>query len=350
MDQTPGREETSGLPFRGVTCRLVLAALGLLLGQTAGAGDDVVHYRTDGGMRQLAGEIVRYNRREIVVRTSGGRETTVAADRVAEIDSAWHPAEREADALFQQRRFDEALDRYRAALGAERRRWVQQRLVAGTVRCYQRLDQVVPAVQSFLALVRDDPQTPYFDAIPLCWLPVQPAPTVEREAQAWLGSDEPAAQLLGASWLLATRERPAAAAGLARLAAAPALNAQLRGLAAAQAWRTRVATAGPEEVARWQSAVASLPRELQAGPYFLIGQALARGGQPDQAALALLRVPILYPDQSQLAAEALLAAAGQLKSAGHAAEAEALLRELVARHADTTAADQARAQLERPAP
>jgi TolA-binding protein len=85
---------------------------------------------------------------------------------------------------------------------------------------------------------------------------------------------------------------------------------------------------------------------LRAGPYFLAGKALARHGRHEQAALALLRVPILYPEQRGLAAECLLLAAGQLKMLDSKAEAAALYRELKQAYPESPYADAAQGELE----
>ena len=59
-----------------------------------------------------------------------------------------------------------------------------------------------------------------------------------------------------------------------------------------------------------------------------------RQQQWEPAALALMRIPILYPEQRALAAAALLQAARSLESLGRTDEARRLYREVVGDHAD----------------
>jgi TolA-binding protein len=117
-------------------------------------------------------------------------------------------------------------------------------------------------------------------------------------------------------------------------------------LASAQLWRTRVVTATADDVTQWRERLERMPSELRAGPYFLVGQALARLGQPQESAIAFMRVAILYPEQRQLSAEALTQAGRQLQSLGETKQAAALFREVLLKFADTPSAAVAQARLD----
>jgi TolA-binding protein len=84
---------------------------------------------------------------------------------------------------------------------------------------------------------------------------------------------------------------------------------------------------------------------LRGGPYFALGRALAYHKQHEQAALAFMRVPTLYPKDSQLVIEALLAAAVELEKLGRTEEASSLYRELVNDYQETPQAAQAAVRL-----
>ena len=103
-------------------------------------------------------------------------------------------------------------------------------------------------------------------------------------------------------------------------------------LASAQAWRTEVVTADASKVAAWRDAIGRMPESLRAGPYYVLGRALARLSKWDQAALAMLRALILDPRQRQLAAHALLDAGGVLQKADRPKQAARLYRELIKDH------------------
>jgi tetratricopeptide (TPR) repeat protein len=113
---------------------------------------------------------------------------------------------------------------------------------------------------------------------------------------------------------------------------------RIAALAEAQLWRTSVATADAAQAQVWQAALEKMPRELRAGPSFVVGQVLRRLGRHDEAALALLRVPIHAPEHAHLAARALLDAAATLNDAGQPQEALRLAREVVKDYASTPSA------------
>ena len=82
----------------------------------------------------------------------------------------------------------------------------------------------------------------------------------------------------------------------------------------------------------WSDEVETSPESVRAGPYFVLGRALAHHKQPAEAALDLLRVPILYPEDRPLAAAALLAAGRALEEDSQADAARRLYRELLAEY------------------
>ena len=113
-------------------------------------------------------------------------------------------------------------------------------------------------------------------------------------------------------------------------------------LASAQAWRAEVVTATDETIAAWRTAIQRMPEPLRAGPSYVLGQALARRGQWDRAALAMLEAPILVPRERELAARALLDAGQALEKSGRAKQAVGLYRELIEEHPDSPPASEAR--------
>jgi TolA-binding protein len=90
--------------------------------------------------------------------------------------------------------------------------------------------------------------------------------------------------------------------------------------------------------------VPQLPPLQQAGAYSVIGRALDHQQRLQEASLAWLRIPILYPQQDALAADALSEAARLLDKLGQNAEAYRLREELVRRYPDTPAGAHARQQ------
>jgi TolA-binding protein len=115
-----------------------------------------------------------------------------------------------------------------------------------------------------------------------------------------------------------------------------------------QAWR-EVAFTGErerEQIKRWQERIDELPEDLRAGPNYLLGRAWAGRHDYEQAAAALLWLPLVDDHDFRLAARACLEAALALDRIGQHAESQTLLQEVATRFADTPFADEARALLD----
>ncbi len=296
----------------------------------AGRAEDAVILSATGSHRQVrrTGTIVDLTGSGITLEVGGGRREQIAPDQIISIETEKVPDQRNADRLFAERKYAEALAGYRSAVDAERRTWMRREILAQMVVCYHRLDQIPQAGDTFSIIVRSDPTTQHFAAIPLSWKPQQSPPELERRASAWMAQkDVPAMALLGASWLMNSAERGTAQDTLRQLATGA--DAPVAMLAEAQRWRSQIVTATETETVAWQRRIDQFPARLRAGPYFLLGRALARLNQHEAAALALMHIPILYPIQYDLAAEALLLAGQQLQRAGQEVEARSVYRELV---------------------
>jgi len=328
--------------------RLCIATAVIVAVAFPSAAEDVVHVRTSAGGSgsRMTGEIVDYSGGELKLRTSSGQVLSIPADRVEHVDYTRVEEQVAADNLMLDGKLAEAVVAYGKAFGTEKRPWASNIILAQIILCHRSLGQVEEACAHFEFLVRGDPTTPYFDLIPLAWQTSEPPPTLVTRAQRWLSNNEvPAVALLGASWLLATDRRTVASAVLNRLSTS--VDRRVAELATAQLWRTQMVSATPEQVDRWRRAVRKFPPAVRGGPYYVVGKALARQGRHEQAALAFMRVPILYPQERSLAAESLWGAAGQLKRLGLTAESAALYRELADDYPESPLADAAGDELTR---
>ena len=341
-----------------VSCIRRGAAVGwLVFGSLVGmaCAEDVVVYATgrEGRGRGTArGIVVDFTGEHLVLRVADGREQTIPASRVIEVRTTRAPEQVAGDGFVRARQYEKALERYPAALRNEQRPWVRREIMAQCVRCWCELGQFERAARGFLALVQSDPKTQFFHTIPLAWFPHQPSPAFRQQASAWLENrSSGVARLLGASWLLSTEGRAAAIGALQELRVDR--DARVALLAEAQLWRTQVVRVKPQDVERWRGVIARMPERLRPGPYFVLGQALAAQGREESAALAFLRIPILYPEYGRLAAAALLSAGRELERIGQAQEAATLYQEVVRDHGDAPAAAEAASRLEnlaKPAP
>ncbi len=286
----------------------------------------------EGGKTRIGGRILDYNGRELHMQVAGGLEKSFPTPKILRVETQYEPQHVQADVALAQGRFEEALALYQKAVKSEPRRWVRRKIIAQWVWCYRALGRADRACEAFLLLLRDDPDTPYFDCIPLAWLPRQPSAAMEQTARAWLGRQEPAAVLLGASYLLTTNKRAGALTKLRKLTTAS--DTRIAQMALAQTWRATDAGADEQEIDAIQLAIERIPEPLRAGPYFVLGAALLGRQQWEQAALALMRVPILYPQHRLLAARSLVDVGRAMQRLGRTAEAVRLYRELLHTYAE----------------
>lgn len=320
-----------GLPWCDVRAlRALVRCVRVLLLLAAGSAmaQDQVEIAAAGGGRALwTGRILDFNGQNLVLQAPGGHEQTFPAGSVQRAETAQGEQHRAADGAWAQADFNQALVLYRKALQQESRQWVRRRILARIVGCYQALGSTATAGDTFLLLASSDPPPQDFASIPLAWMAPLPAADLEQAAKTWLTRPEPVAKLLGASYLLMGADGDAARRALDALirSADPVLTS----LARAQQWRTAVATASKEELDTWEQSLESLPEALRGGPYYVLGQGRLHRQQWDQAAWTLLRVPIAYPRDRELAARALLDAGKALEKLGRAPDAAALYREVI---------------------
>lgn len=336
--------------LRNVTARAWIAWLLVCLvsesGDTWLAAEDSVLVKSKSGRETTTsrGEIVDYTGVSLVLRRTGGREEVLEADRVLRVDTPLTAAHRTGDEQFASRQIEAALASYRTAVSEEKRAWVQRQLLAQIVWCLRAAGRTEDAIDIFQQLLRSDPSTQYYSAIPVSWITEPPSPALEQKAKILLAdSSLPDGRLIAASWLLPTAHRNSAIATLQGL-----LNTDERRvafLAEAQLWRTQVATTSPEAIARWRERWMRMPDGLQPGPAFVLGQAYSRMNQPEESALFFLRAPILQPLDRSLASQALLAAGRELETMKQLSEAATIYREILAEHGTSAAAHAAQQRL-----
>jgi len=326
-------------------CGLVFVVLAIIW-HSAAVAQDVVHLKpnsTTGVQRSIAGKVVDATGLEITIHAEGRRDQTFKRDRVDRIEYVKVKAHQQGDELLAKHRTKEALAKYEQAMRDEKRNWVRRDILAAIVDVHRMRSSYVRSGKMMLLLIRNDPTTHHLGSMPLSWRPYQPAPELTSAAKQWLESSTPHAVLMGASWLLSGKERPRAIKRLEQITTLG--NNRVSSIAQVQLWRTQLVSIDAVKLARWQRTVAQMPETLRVGPYFLIGRAHAQLEQHDLAALAMLRVPLLYADQRSLAAEAMLTAGAELQLLGQHPEAAKLYRELIRDYADRPQVTQARQRL-----
>lgn len=330
---------------------MLICKLALLTAMTAITVEtDTVVYTTgkDGqGRATVRGSIQEFAAGRLTIRAESGRQQQIDAERIVQIDTAWNDRHRQADAWSKEGKYEQGVNAYIQAWQQESRPWVQRQILASMVRNLLLLRRFDAAADGFLALTRTDPQTHFFDAIPLGWSIQAIDGAFQQKANVWLDNDQDAiASLIGASWLLPITSRQAAATEKLR-ALSNHTDPRIAFLAAAQLWRLQIATASPQDTQRWQTTIDRMPPSLRSGPYFVLGQAQARQGHSELAAITLMRIPILYSERHDLASQALLVAAAELKKLGQSKEAVRLYQEITRDFPGTQAAAEAQGQLNR---
>ena len=280
------------------------------------ASDVVTYLGKDSKQLRRTGTIDDYTGQGLTITLATGRQEKIEAEKIVAIQTPAIAEELSGDGLVQEIKIAQAIEAYQQAKRLEPRKWVARRIMAKLVDCYERQDKIDQAGDEFLAIVAVDSETPHFAAIPLAWRAPSTAPL---RAKAWLGSKNPAAQLLGASWLVAGSDRSAAINTLKSLSGE--LDPGIAHLATAQLWRTTLVTASTADVARWQQHVERMPARLRAGPSLVLGDALARLDRADDALLAYLQTPLVYSERKTLASEGYLSASRLLEKMGRAEDA-----------------------------
>jgi len=337
------------LPRRAILFTLVLSLIAMGgPGQWCAADDVVTLHPAQPGAEptQVRGNVIDYTGQVLTLQTTSG-QTSIAADKVASVKTDYASDVQRARELLSAGQSSEAARILGTAVSGERRPWVKREILALESLALQNAGRYIEAGNTFLKILAEDPQTVHFDALPLAWFSLPPHFERDRAARQWLEMSSPYAQLMGASWLLATSDRSQAMAVLGNLRRSKIPQIAL--LAEAQLWQTKLVTATQADVRQWQRQLdAGILREgALAGPILTVGKAWRQLDQDEQAALTLMRPPILYPNQRPVAADSLLQAGRALARTGQTDEAARVLREAIDQYGDQPARQEAEIHLKR---
>ncbi len=269
--------------------------------------------------------------------SSNGRDREIDNDEIVEVQTRWLPDYAEGLKLLGQGKSKLAIPKLQSAISADPREWAKRTIRADLVRALLAVEDYGSAIEQFLVLVEDDPQTRFFHLCPLPWIATNHR--LEQTANQLMKSNDPVRQLIGAGWSLAGGQQETAIRVLEQLS--QNIDARIQQLAIMQLWRTRALTASPRQVAVWEKNLDSMEASLRPGPWLLIADCQSRLNQEPSAIINLMRIPILYPEQRHLAAVALYRAGRLLQNTGQTTEAQSVWNELRQKHAETVWATQA---------
>jgi tetratricopeptide (TPR) repeat protein len=323
--------------IRMSTATLLLVSLPIASWPTPADGQELISVvdSDSGTVTQFRGQVLAWDADRLTY-MSGERQRNMPARRVTAVEYEKSAEQRDADHYFAGGKFDQAALSFENALGKETRVWVAEEMRARRLQCAAATGDNGQALIEFMELIRANPKTRFFHLIPLAWQPNdRMGGTLTIELQKWLAVDDPVRGLLAGSWLLAN-DQPAATDRLRKLSIAA--DPAIAHLATAQLWRLQTISADVEELRRWRIAIDRMPEPLQPGPRLLAAMVQKRLAADDLAVVALLQVPILFPDQYQLSGQALLEAHELLQSLGRSDEAALVAQELVTAYGQCTAA------------
>ena len=300
---------------------------------------DVVHYLNKGSVRHLKGKGGDFSGRGLLLLLPGGQERMIESAKILSIETKRTPAQRAARLAAQEGQYAKAASNYYRLLetGAEERPWVRREILYELVLALRASTRYPQATKVFLTLLGKDPQTPYFSAIPLVWAKaITLSPGEMAKATEQLGSDLPVERLLGASLLLHTGKNQQAQQVLQQLATTAV--EPIASLATTQRLRLHKSPATETDLQTCRQAIARLRPALRGGPYYILGTLYASRGAEREAAIASMRVAILYNDNPRLTAESLLTAGKAMIKSGLTEEGHRIYDELIATYPRSTAA------------
>lgn len=299
--------------------------------------DTVVSRSQSGKNAKRRGTIVEWKGGSLSIQ-SGSRTRDIDNHRIVGIQTSWHDSYEKAKPLLDAGKPVQAIVLFREALSNENRTWAQNIIRAELVRAYSASEQHAEAIREFVRILATDPQTRFMSFIPLPWSGSSGNTAVRDIARELIDSREPAAKLIGASWLTSGNDRAKAIQVLEKLA--KDFEPEIAYLALAQLWRTETGIANRAKLDRWNQKILEMPKPLRAGPYFVLANAQANSKLADSAALNWMRIPILFPDQSHLCAASLYKCAKLMQNDGQTKQAQTLWTELLSKYPNSIWAKQ----------
>lgn len=294
-------------------------------------------------------EIITYNDHRLVARLPGGNLKTYAPHDVLSVDIEKNKSHLEADLVFEKGDWAEAERLYLRALEDElnpKRLWIREELRAQLIKICLTRGDISKSTELFRSLYRLDNHTRFFHVIPLAWDPMAVPMNSEPLATRWMNDRQSAVtRLIGVSYLIQTPGEKSATHLLERDLTKDA-DPRIRSLARAQLWRNKITTASLQETRAYHTQVRHMPRSLRAGPYYLLGKTYFHLRKPQESAMAMLWIPLVYNTHPELASAAEVHAARSLRTIGQNSESVILLQEVLNRFQTTRASRQARKLLD----
>ena len=281
------------------------------------------------------GKIVKAEERGIRVEYSENKTVYHRREEVADVQRDNDPVLAEVEALSKKGETAKAEEALLRAIKAQPVGWLAERYRIELMECQQARGRFAAAVETYLAMMRDNPETARYACMPLTVCGAEEKKAAIQGLQNAMpdaGADTTHAlplhfTLLG-SILAADGKADDADAYLKMLGTAR----DERSVALTRLLSAEVATArkkGREAAEGIEKDLRALPEELKPRAYLILGAAYAQCGEPKLAATAFLRIPLGdFSESVALQSECLFQGAAECEKAGLKDQAAALRREL----------------------
>lgn len=328
----------------------VFVAPSIAAGQTRFTDKVVLQGTTASSRVTLQCEVTDYTGEAIVLRTPTAKDDRrFPSSQVVSVKTPRMASHERGLEHLKKAEYYQAEESLTQALTDEARRWVRREILADLVRCSLRQNRYAAAGSQFQRLFLADRTTRHIRLIPLVWDDTPIDAETRVTAASWLEDKESVMRLIGASLLLRdSRYGESAQDMLRNLASEPGRRVRL--LASWQEWRLKQRTGEVSdlELARRETLVEELDKELRPGPWYLIAKAHLIRQEYDLASAAFLRLPLLHDSDHPVTPLAMFNAARALEQIGFRRQAAQLDQEVIDRYAWSPAAKLSQQAIQKP--
>lgn len=295
-------------------------------------------------------EIVDYTGEAIVIHTATSKtDRRFPASQVVSVRTRRMPTHDRGLEHLSRGEFESAESELSQAMTDEPRRWVRREIRSDLIRCALRQNDYGEAANHFERLYAEDPSTRHVRLIPLVWDDVSISDESRVAAASWLQDRQAVMRLIGASLLLNDRDYGEAAKDTLRaLAQEPGTRVRLLAGWQERRIRLRAGDVTDLELARLETLVEDLEKDLRPGPWYLVGRAHLIRQEFDLASAAFLRLPLSHETDHPMTPQAMFNAARALEQIGFRNQSRRLDQEVIDRYGWSPAARLSRQALQKP--
>lgn len=310
------------------------------------AEDAVIHQNSVTGRQvKSTGTIENYSRGELTLRTSSGSILSINTENIIEIIADRPAVYSEAEIRMKNQEFEQALRLLESMLVQVPDGWQKHEILAKQIECLNNLNRPDEAAARYIQLLQLEPQTAFYDCVPLVWTSVELSSRTQQLAQSWIRQQKyPYIALLGASLLLTSDKKTEAQTALNALTKSE--DADVAILAQMQLHRLSLTSLPETTLNNLEKKVDALPKNLQSGPRFVLAQLWSRssadGIKADKVTLNYLQCALNSKTPVELQARSFYSAGTTALSADRRDEAFRIFNRLIEKYPDSQWTQQAK--------